>query len=85
MIGIGPSFEKYGNADAMNLGGPVTWRPDFRVIVASSGDLGVNLGNIVPRPAPGAPAPAAGAPPGSPFFTIWRRANACSSWRYVAE
>jgi ketosteroid isomerase-like protein len=66
-------------------GSPVTWGPDHRVIVASSGDLGVSLGYIVPKPAPGAPAPAAGAPPGSPFFTIWRRANAASPWRYVAE
>jgi ketosteroid isomerase-like protein len=66
-------------------GSPVTWGPDHRVIVASSGDLGVNLGYIVPKPVAGAPAPAGGAPPGSPFFTIWRRANASSPWRYVAE
>lgn len=111
VIGIGPAFEKYGSADAMNLGGPndagfvignvtigraiggggaptgspVTWGPDHRVIVASSGDLGVNLGYIVPKPGQNTPAPAAGAPPGSPFFTIWRRANASSPWRYVAE
>jgi hypothetical protein len=111
VIGIGPAFEKYGSADAMNLGGPndagfvignvtigraigggsapngspVTWGADHRVIVASSGDLGVNFGYIVPKPVAGAPAPPAGAPPGSPFFTIWRRANASSPWRYVAE
>lgn len=111
VIGIGPAFEKYGSADAMNLGGPndagfvignitigraiggfnapngspVTWGPDHRVIVASSGDLGVTFGYIVPRSGPNPPAPAAGAPPGSPFFTIWRRATPSSPWRYVAE
>jgi ketosteroid isomerase-like protein len=118
MIGIGPAFEKYGSADAMNLGGPadaqfvignvtigraigggsapngspVTWGADHRVMVASSGDLGVNFGYIVPKPASNTAAPVAAAaagspsaPPGIPFFTIWRRANASSPWRYVAE
>lgn len=106
VIGIGPAFERFGSADAMNLGGPaeagfvlgnvaigravgagsapgtspVTWGPDHRVVVASSGDLGVTFGMIVPKPAPNAPAR-----PGSPFFTVWRRANANAPWRYVAE
>ncbi len=104
VIGLGPAFEKYGSADAMNIGGPdspgfvlgnvaigrsigagsapgaspVTWGPDHRVIVATSGDLGVTFGFIVPK---GAGATAGG----SPFFTIWRRADARAPWRYVAE
>ena len=108
VIGIGPAFEKYGSADAMNLGGPndagfvlgnvaigrgiggagppngspVTWGPDHRVIVASSGDLGVTFGFIVPKPAPGSSTQPG---PGSPFFTIWRRASSNAPWRYVAE
>jgi ketosteroid isomerase-like protein len=62
--------------------GPATisWAP-FKVIVATSGDLGVSIGWIKPN------APAAdGAPaPGIPFFTIWRRATTADPWRYVAE
>lgn len=59
---------------------PVSWAPD-RVIVASSGDLGVTIGMIRPnaRPADGSQAA------GFAFFTIWRRATANDPWRYVAE
>ena len=57
---------------------PVSWAPE-RVIVASSGDLGVTIGWIVPNTlSPDRPAK-------SPFFTIWRKANASAPWRYVAE
>lgn len=55
-------------------GSPVSWAPD-RVIVASSGDLGVTIGTITPN----APAP------GIPFFTVWRRESPEAEWRYVAE
>jgi ketosteroid isomerase-like protein len=58
---------------------PVTWAPD-EVIVAGSGDLGITIGFLQPN---------AAAPDGSrkpiPFFTIWRRADTSSPWRYVAE
>jgi len=57
---------------------PVSWAPE-RVIVASSGDLGVTIGWIVPNtPSPDRPAR-------NPFFTIWRRASASAPWLYVAE
>ena len=59
-------------------GSTVTWSPD-RVIVASSGDLGVTIGMIRPN------APAAGQPAAFPFFTIWRRPTSGAPWRYVAE
>jgi len=59
-------------------GSTLTWGPD-RVIVASSGDLGVTIGMIHPS------APAAGQPSNFPFFTIWRRPNPSAPWRYVAE
>ena len=61
-------------------GAPSTlvWAPD-RVIVASSGDLGVTIGMIHPN------APEAGQPANFPFFTIWRRADAGAPWRYIAE
>jgi len=59
-------------------GSPLFWAPD-RVIVASSGDLGVTIGMIHPN------APAAGEPTDFPFFTIWRRANPSAEWRYIAE
>ena len=61
-------------------GSAVSWAPD-RVIVASSGDLGVTIGLIRPnaRPADGS------TPAGFSFFTIWRRATPKDPWRYVAE
>lgn len=58
---------------------PVTWAPD-EVIVAGSGDLGITIGFLQPN---------AAGPDGSrkpiPFFTIWRRPDTESPWRYVAE
>jgi ketosteroid isomerase-like protein len=57
---------------------PVSWAPE-RVIVASSGDLGVTIGWIVPN------TPSADRPAKNPFFTIWRRASATAPWKYVAE
>ncbi|MFN2447402.1 MAG: nuclear transport factor 2 family protein [Vicinamibacterales bacterium] len=57
---------------------PVSWSPD-EVLVASSGDLGVTIGMIRPNVATEQSRPAV------PFFTIWRRANLESPWRYVAE
>lgn len=61
-------------------GSPVNWGPD-RVIVASSGDLGVTIGMIHPNtpPADGSPAPQ------FPFFTVWHRASPTAPWRYIAE
>ena len=56
----------------------ISWAPD-KVIVASSGDLGVTIGMIRPD------APAAGQPAAFPFFTVWRRASADAPWRYIAE
>jgi len=59
-------------------GSTISWAPD-RVIVASSGDLGVTIGMIRPD------APTAGQPAAFPFFTIWRRPTPDAPWRYVAE
>jgi hypothetical protein len=59
-------------------GSTLNWAPD-RVIVASSGDLGVTIGMIHPN------TPRAGQPASFPFFTIWRRASPTAPWRYVAE
>ena len=58
---------------------PVSWAPDVRVLVASSGDLGVTIGYIRSND-PNAPANSA-----APFFTIWRRSTAQDPWRYIAE
>lgn len=61
-------------------GSPVHWSAD-RVIVSSTGDLGVTFGMIRPNTAN-----ASGPPPdGIPFFTIWRRATPADPWRYIAE
>ena len=61
-------------------GSPVHWSAD-RVIVSSTGDLGVTFGMIRPN-TPGATGPA---PEGIPFFTVWRRATPSDPWRYIAE
>jgi ketosteroid isomerase-like protein len=56
---------------------PVSWAADHKVIVATSGDLGVTFGfirsNEKKEQSP------------VPFFTIWRRDNATGPWRYIAE
>jgi ketosteroid isomerase-like protein len=57
---------------------PVSWAPE-RVLVASSGDLGVTIGWITPN------TPSADRPAQTPFFTIWRRASPTAPWKYVAE
>jgi ketosteroid isomerase-like protein len=57
---------------------PVNWSPD-RVIVASSGDLGVTLG-MIRQNKPDKPGQ-----PGIAFITVWRRATTADPWRYVAE
>ncbi len=58
---------------------PVSWAPD-RVIVASSGDLGVTIG-MIRRNAPVSNGERAAVP----FFTVWRRASPNDPWRYIAE
>lgn len=65
-------------ADAGPGPSPVVWAPD-RVIIASSGDLGVTIGRIRPKEPP------ANGPDSFPFFTIWRRPSPDAPWRYVAE
>jgi hypothetical protein len=65
-----------GGADGPS---PVSWSAD-RVLVASSGDLGVTFGLIVPNASVAGDGPA-----GFPFFTIWRRSGPDEPWRYVAE
>lgn len=55
---------------------PVFWSAD-RAIVSPSGDLGITFGMIRSNEKP--------QDPGAPFFTIWRRAQASSAWRYIAE
>ena len=76
-----PSFV-FGSAEIGKLvsGGkldepsPVNWAPD-RVIVASSGDLGVTIGTIHRNDKSAS----------FPFFTVWRRASPTDPWRYIAE
>jgi ketosteroid isomerase-like protein len=59
---------------------PLSWAPD-KVIVASSGDLGVSIGIIRRNAPPKDPKQ----PSAFPFFTIWRRADPTAPWRYIAE
>lgn len=58
---------------------PVSWAADYKAIVASSGDLGVTIGFIRQNQ------PSEPARPPFPFFTIWRRPNVNTPWRYIAE
>jgi len=56
----------------------VEWNAD-RVLVASSGDLGITFGMIrIKKPEPNGPKAV-------PFFTIWRRDTSSDPWRYIAE
>lgn len=59
---------------------PVSWRSD-KVLVASSGDLGVSIGVIWRN----APPPQGEISLRFAFFTVWRRATPNDPWRYVAE
>ena len=52
-----------------------------RSFVASSGDLGVSIGTIVPNE----PAADGKPQPGFPFFTVWKRDTPNAPWRYIAE
>jgi ketosteroid isomerase-like protein len=106
-IGLGPAFERFGDAEAMHINGgptvagfvrgnvaigqavgggspepgsPVVWAADHRTLVSPGGDFGVNIGWIVTK----ANGPN-GQPNRFPFFTIWRRADLRSPWRYIAE
>lgn len=58
---------------------PVSWNADD-LLVAPSGDLGINFGMIRPNGPPPEGQPAA-----IPFFTIWMRDGPDQPWRYVAE
>ena len=56
----------------------VEWNAD-RVLVASSGDLGITFGMIrIKKPEPKGPTAV-------PFFTIWSRDTSTGVWRYIAE
>jgi ketosteroid isomerase-like protein len=57
---------------------PVHWSAS-QAFVASSGDLGVNIGEISQNN------PTADAPAANPFFTIWRRDSVDQPWKYIAE
>lgn len=65
--------------DQPNTSSPVSWGPDHRVIVASSGDLGITFGFIRQN------APQDPARPPFAFFTIWQRPDTVAPWRYIAE
>jgi hypothetical protein len=56
---------------------PLVWAADHKVLVASSGDLGITFGFIRST--------TANDQPPIPFFTIWRRASSTDPWRYIAE
>lgn len=76
---IGPDAigKSVGGADSTPSA--LTWAPDERIIVASSGDLGITLGYIH------APDPQGGAARRLPFMTIWKRTSPNAPWQYVAE
>ncbi len=73
---IGRSMSESGEPP---LPSPLSWAPE-RVIVASSGDLGITIGVIRGNQPEADNTRAAFA-----FFTIWRRATPGDRWLYVAE
>lgn len=79
IIGNEAIGENVGASAGGQSGAGSSWGPET-LFVASSGDLGVSIGYIVPhQPGPD------GKPVRLPFFTIWRRASVSDPWRYVAE
>jgi ketosteroid isomerase-like protein len=79
IIGNEAIGENVGASAGGQSGAGSAWGPET-LYVASSGDLGVSIGYIVPhQPGPD------GKPVRLPFFTIWRRASVNDPWRYVAE
>jgi ketosteroid isomerase-like protein len=73
---IGKSMED-GNVAAPS---PVSWAADKKVLVASSGDLGITFGIIRTN------APDANGKLGEyAFFTVWRRPTVADRWLYIAE
>lgn len=73
-----PAISEAVSQGEPDSGSSVSWGPD-RVLVATSGDLGVTIGMIRPN------TPSKGGPAGFPFFTIWRRGSPGEPWRYIAE
>jgi ketosteroid isomerase-like protein len=74
------AIAKLVQGDAPEKDGRVHWNASEGAIVASSGDLGVTFGFIVPNSVPdGKPATK------SPFFTIWLRPGGAGAWKYIAE
>ena len=76
VVGSDAIGEHVGRGSPANAS-PVEWSAD-RVLVASSGDLGITFGMIRLK------APQPGQPSAVPFFTIWRREPG-QPWRYIAE
>lgn len=74
------AIAKLVQGDAPEKDGRVHWNAGEGALVASSGDLGVTFGFIIPN-AGGEGKPATK----SPFFTIWARAGGTGAWKYVAE
>lgn len=77
-VGLKAIGDTSGQPPSPALPAPVHWSAS-KAFVASSGDLGVNIGMISPNPG------LAEAPPANPFFTIWMRDGPDLPWRYVAE
>ena len=99
-VGLKTAFRDFGREDSMNMyagagfavgldavvanfkeEGPakINWSTE-KSFVASSGDLGVSIGMIRPNDPP-----KAGEPDGFPFFTVWKRDDPKSPWKYIAE
>jgi ketosteroid isomerase-like protein len=73
---FGPEAIGAGVGEGQSGPSTLTWGPDT-VLVASSGDLGVTIGHILPKPEPG------GQQRRIPFFTVWKKVGGV--WRFVAE
>lgn len=72
-----PNIGRSVGEGSPNDSSPVVWAADHKVIVASSGDLGITFGYIRSTTKKELPP--------TPFFTIWRRASPSDPWRYIAE
>lgn len=83
IVGLDAIRKNFDGQPGVDEPAKIEWSAD-KTIVASSGDLGVNIGHIrrnepIANPPPGAPTGP------SPFITIWRRDSVDQPWKYIAE
>ena len=78
IVGLPAIAANFDKQPGVNDPAKIEWSADTS-IVASSGDLGVNIGHIRrTKPDPNYPG-------ANPFLTVWYRDGPSQPWKYIAE